>query len=220
MKKIALSLAALAVSTAFISTSASAVEGLSANAAVSSNYLWRGITQTQDSAAVSGGIDYSHKSGAYAGTWASNVDFGGGSSGSETDFYFGYAGEAEGMTYDVGYIYYGYSGTVFAAGDSDFSEIYLNIGIDAFSFGINVLADTEWSGTDFGDDIYYTADYAVEVEGLEIGLHAGIYDQDAAADTVYDIGASVSKSGFTYALSKREDDSAIVSVSYAMDFDL
>ena len=47
-----------------------------ANVAASSNYFWRGITQTQDGAAVSGGIDYSNDSGFYAGTWVSNVDFG------------------------------------------------------------------------------------------------------------------------------------------------
>ena len=50
---------------------------LSANIGVASNYYFRGITQTDDSAAVSGGIDYAHDSGFYLGTWMSNVDFGG-----------------------------------------------------------------------------------------------------------------------------------------------
>lgn len=47
----------------------------SANIGVVSNYMWRGVTQTGDQAAVQGGIDYSHASGFYAGTWASNVDW-------------------------------------------------------------------------------------------------------------------------------------------------
>ena len=48
---------------------------ISANIGVVSNYIWRGVTQTGDQAAVQGGLDYSHESGFYAGTWASNVDF-------------------------------------------------------------------------------------------------------------------------------------------------
>ena len=48
---------------------------ISANIGAVSNYMWRGVTQTQDGAAVQGGLDFSHESGFYAGTWISNVDF-------------------------------------------------------------------------------------------------------------------------------------------------
>lgn len=48
---------------------------ISANIGAVSNYLWRGVTQTQDGAAVQGGLDLTHSSGFYIGTWASNVDF-------------------------------------------------------------------------------------------------------------------------------------------------
>ena len=47
----------------------------SANIGAVSNYIWRGVTQTGDQAAIQGGIDVSHESGFYAGTWASNVDW-------------------------------------------------------------------------------------------------------------------------------------------------
>ncbi len=47
----------------------------SANIGAVSNYMWRGVTQTQDGAAVQGGLDVSHESGFYAGTWASNIDW-------------------------------------------------------------------------------------------------------------------------------------------------
>ena len=40
----------------------------SANAAASSNYIWRGLTQTENKAAVSGGIDYASDNGFYVGT--------------------------------------------------------------------------------------------------------------------------------------------------------
>ena len=48
---------------------------ISANIGVVSNYMWRGVTQTQDGAAVQGGLDFTHESGFYMGTWASNVDW-------------------------------------------------------------------------------------------------------------------------------------------------
>jgi uncharacterized protein (TIGR02001 family) len=48
---------------------------ISANIGAVSNYMWRGVTQTQDGAAVQGGLDFKHESGFYAGTWVSNVDF-------------------------------------------------------------------------------------------------------------------------------------------------
>lgn len=48
---------------------------ISANIGVVSNYIFRGVTQTQDGAAVQGGLDFAHESGFYAGAWASNVDF-------------------------------------------------------------------------------------------------------------------------------------------------
>lgn len=48
---------------------------ISANIGALSNYIWRGVTQTQDGAAVQGGLDFTHSSGFYIGTWASNVDF-------------------------------------------------------------------------------------------------------------------------------------------------
>jgi uncharacterized protein (TIGR02001 family) len=48
---------------------------ISANIGVVSNYMWRGVTQTLDGAAVQGGLDFTHESGFYAGTWASNIDW-------------------------------------------------------------------------------------------------------------------------------------------------
>jgi hypothetical protein len=52
----------------------------SANIGAVSNYIWRGVSQTGDGAAVQGGLDVAHESGFYAGTWASNIDWDEGSS--------------------------------------------------------------------------------------------------------------------------------------------
>lgn len=54
---------------------AEAPYAISANIGAVSNYIWRGVTQTQDGAAIQGGLDLTHSSGFYIGTHASNVDF-------------------------------------------------------------------------------------------------------------------------------------------------
>ena len=49
----------------------------SANVALSTDYRFRGISQTTEDPALSGGFDYSYTPfGFYAGVWASNLDFG------------------------------------------------------------------------------------------------------------------------------------------------
>ena len=82
----------------------------SANVALSTDYMYRGGSQTNEQPAISGGFDYAHSSGVYAGLWASNVDFGD-SANIEIDFYGGIAGEiSNGIGWDVGALYYHYPG--------------------------------------------------------------------------------------------------------------
>lgn len=227
MKKTILSIALSSVlaTTAMVSTSANAaIEGLSANVGLTSNYLWRGVSQTDDAAAVSGGIDYAHDSGFYVGTWASNVDFGDDAS-YELDFYAGFGNDIgdTGFAYDVGYIYYAYpdSNEVDSDNEYDFSEVYATISYDAFSITYNTLADSDWS-SDFGDDTYVSADAEFEIsEGLTLAVHAGNYDYDAGGD-YSDYSVSLSKDGFTFAFSDtdKDNDDVVATISYAIDIDL
>ena len=89
---------------------------LSYNVGVVSDYRFRGIAQTNFKPALQGGIDFVHKSGFYAGTFASNVnwvkDFNGASKGSlEVDLYGGYKGSiTPDVGFDVGAITYQYPG--------------------------------------------------------------------------------------------------------------
>ena len=50
--------------------------GFNWNAAVTSEYMFRGITQTDDHPALQLGAGYNWSNGVYIGTWGSNVDFG------------------------------------------------------------------------------------------------------------------------------------------------
>ncbi len=70
---------------------------VSASAAISNMYLWRGIDLGDGSAAVSGDLKASYE-GAYAGIWGSSGDSG---LGQEIDFYAGYGFEVAGFTIDA-----------------------------------------------------------------------------------------------------------------------
>ena len=195
-----------------------AVEGLSANVAVTNNYLWRGLEQTNGKSAISGGIDYASDSGCYAGTWVSNADWAPEMS-YELDFYGGFAGEINGLGYDLGLIYYAYPDS---RDDVDFSEISASLSYSVFSLSYAVLAEAE--GADFADDSYISGDVSFELAS-EIGLtlHIGTgTDEFYAGESFIDYSASLSKSGFTFGVSKTDlsDDDMRVFISYGIDIDL
>lgn len=240
IKQKTLSLAAAPLLTGALLAAGPAVAGeLSANAAVQNNYIWRGLTQTVNEAAVSGGIDYADDSGFYVGTWASNVSYAADDIFSyEHDVYVGFSGEAGEVAYDVGYLYYNYDDEA----EFDFGEIYGSISISGFTLGLNLLANTEADeapGQDFGfGEAYYVyADYGFEVkEGLEMGVHVGYHDGDfneafnGVPDSYVDYNVSLSKNGFSFMISKTDlddvgpdsldNDEIKFVVGYSMDFEL
>ena len=57
---------------------------VTANVSFASDYVWRGMTQS-DGPAIQGGFDFEAESGFYAGIWGSNVNFNDGA-GSELDY--------------------------------------------------------------------------------------------------------------------------------------
>jgi len=201
--------------------SAMAEDSFSANIAATSNYLWRGIEQSNGKAAISGGIDYTTDSGFYLGTWASNADWAEGMT-YELDFYGGFSGEINSsVSYDIGFIYYAYPDET--SGDADFSEVYSNISFGSLTLGVAVLVDGE--GGDTGDSIYASADYAFTLSNeAEVAMHLGSYSGDWLTEDAIDYGISLSKSGFTIGASKTDLDGAAgdakVYVSYTVDINL
>lgn len=204
-----------------LSFQASAVEGLSANVAMTSNYLWRGVTQNGDDAAISGGIDYAADSGLYVGTWVSNASWADGMS-YELDFYGGYGANInDSMSYDVGFIYYAYPDET--SGDADFSEVYGSFTFSNLTLGVSVLTSAE--GADAGDSIYASADYSLTLDNdAEVAFHLGSYSGDFLGEDYIDYGVSLSKNGFTLGASATNLDGADgdvkLYVAYSMDIDL
>ncbi|MCV2421082.1 TorF family putative porin [Paucibacter sp. DJ2R-2] len=91
-----------------------AASPLSFNASVTTDYRYRGISQSRVKPALQGGADYAAANGFYIGTWASTIKwikdapYNGGAS-LELDVYAGYKTEiAAGLTLDVGVLGYIY----------------------------------------------------------------------------------------------------------------
>jgi uncharacterized protein (TIGR02001 family) len=165
------------LSTALIMSSPVAAQepwSVSANIGAVSNYVWRGMTQTGDQAAIQGGLDAAHESGFYAGTWVSNIDWGSSDPNYELDLYTGFGGAInDDVSYDIGAIYYAYPD----GRDSDFAEIGASASFKWFTLG---LAYTVYGENDDGlfddGDLYYfgAADFALPYD-LGFSLRTGYY---------------------------------------------
>ncbi len=138
----------IAAAVAATLSSASAFADLTANLGVVSDYVFRGVVQT-NSAAGNGGIDWSDDSGIYAGVWATNIE-GGTASGLEIDLYVGYGGEIDDFGYSVGYTHYGYTGDF----DSSYDEV--NLGGAYGDFSVDIAIGTHEALTAGGTDDDYT----------------------------------------------------------------
>lgn len=158
--------------------------GVTANIAAVSDYFFRGINQG-NGAAVQGGVDYANDSGPYAGTWISNVDFGG-KANSEVDLYGGFTGDAGPLNYDASLLYYWYPGAGGNAqgGDLDYAEasFKLSAGIITGTVAYTVWGETHNAPFDT-KDLYYSlaADLPLS-DGFGLSLFVGRYDFDHKLD--------------------------------------
>lgn len=183
----------LASSTAMAWESANGVHSTSASVALASDYVWRGYSQTDEQMAISGSLDYGHNSGLYAGTWASNVDFGDDTS-IEVDIYAGYANEtAGGIGYDLGVLRYIYPGE-----DYSWNEVYGSLSYSFFSLGVAHSGDV-YGSSETGT--YYSAGFDYDLAaGLAFSAGLGFYDYDDDVSdddhTDYRLGLSKDIAGF------------------------
>lgn len=184
-----------------LATAAAANAEVTGTAAIVSDYDFRGITQTNEDAALQLSIDYGHDSGWYAGVWGSNVDFGSTDPSHEVDLYTGFKGSAGDFGWDAGLVYYTYPGE----SDFNFPEIY-----GKFSF--NIVSGGIYYSNDFGatdeSGIYVYADVGVPVGPVTLTAHAGYSTGDAIEvyyggdDSYqdYSVGVSYSASNLTLGL--------------------
>lgn len=120
-----LAFASAAVAAALLATAGAAqaqTPDIAWNVAVTSDYVFRGASQTDEEPALQGGVDLTFESGFYAGAWASNVDFGDDTD-AEVDLYAGFRTEAGGFAFDLGAIAYLYVNAPDLTDDYDYVEI-------------------------------------------------------------------------------------------------
>jgi uncharacterized protein (TIGR02001 family) len=151
---------------------------ISYNAAITTDYRYRGLSQTRLDPALQGGADYvNNPTGLYVGTWLSTIKWTkdlGGDGNIEWDIYAGKKGQInELLTYDVGGLYYFYPSNELNPSANTF-ELYGQLGIGPayvkYSQSTTNLfgtADSKGSGyLDIGANIDIT-------EGFILNLHAG-----------------------------------------------
>ncbi|MBV2262205.1 MAG: TorF family putative porin [Thauera sp.] len=146
MKKtiVASALLALSATSAFAQDAAPASpHSVTGNVTLASEYIYRGIGQTNREPAIQGGFDYAHSSGFYLGTWASSISWlsdgrSDVSSSVEVDIYGGFKNTFGGgdWNYDVGVLTYNYPGSYPGDGyvKPDTTELYGAIGWKWLSF--------------------------------------------------------------------------------------
>ncbi|WP_432201025.1 TorF family putative porin [Erythrobacter sp. W53] len=155
---------------------------VSANVTLASEYRFRGVDLSGGELAIQGGFDISHESGLYAGTWASNLDedtVGFGST--ELDLYAGWSGDiTEGLSVDMGLIYYLYPDAGVGAGDTDYVELYSSLGFDLGPAEATVGVAYAPSQSSLGDtdNIYVYTDLGVGIPGTPVTVtgHLGYTD--------------------------------------------
>ena len=168
---------------------------LTANIGLTSNYVFRGISQTGGKPAIQGGFDYTHASGLYLGTWGSNVSWLTGfqayTSGSmELDLYGGYRNSVGPVSYDVGAIRYMYPGSKNGGGlpGAWTSEVYGSLGWKWFTVKYSYYLSDEVFGipSDGGDYLGISGSLPVGETGFTLGASWGTFNFDNTPAADYD----------------------------------
>lgn len=184
MKKLILATAVLAA----FAVSARAEEvkpdnEVSFNAAVTSDYRYRGISQTRLKPALQGGVDYiNNPSGLYLGAWASTIKWtkdDGGSGSVELDLYGGKRGQlATYISYDVGFLSYVYANNglknVPGFANADTTEVYGQLGFGPTTLKYSHSLTNLFGYVDSQNSGYLDLSANIDAgHGCTVNLHAG-----------------------------------------------
>jgi uncharacterized protein (TIGR02001 family) len=119
------------------------------NIAGTTDYVFRGFSQTAEEPTIQGGVDIGYGI-LYAGIWASGVDFGDAlSSDIEIDYYVGIKPVWGPVTFDLGVLYYTYPGASDAGAELDYVEIKVGASgqfIPNLTTGVTVFYSPEFGG--------------------------------------------------------------------------
>lgn len=220
---LALSLSIVAMT--LTSHAQSASNAIVANVGIYSQYIFRGLTQTNGTPALQGGFDWAHSSGAYLGLWGSSITWLKENtsttttvSGSydtegtlELDVYGGYKFGAGNFTYDVGVLQYYYPGTVKGTNiKSDTQEAYFTVAWKWLSLKYSGVINSNVFGVKKASGTYYldlNANYSLGDSGVTLGAHYGMQKYAGTDDRL--TAGQTNDNTYSYSDTK-------VSVSYDM----
>lgn len=179
MRTLKLALAATAASLCFAGAANAQDDSgpsFSFNIGANTEYVFRGISQTDEDPSVFGGVDATMGIG-YAGVWVSNVDFGNGTD-AEFDLYAGIKPTAGPVTFDLGVIYYGYIDQP-SGSNEDYWEgkVAASVPAGPATLGAAVYYSPEFFGKT-GDAWYYEVNAAVTIPDTKVSLSGALGRQD------------------------------------------
>jgi uncharacterized protein (TIGR02001 family) len=150
--------------------------------AITSDYVFRGISQTRSRPAIQITVDVEHTSGLYIGVFASNANFVGTNIRQEVDFNLGYRFEVAGVKLDLGATYFGYPGYDKPAGGFEAAwwegtlrasyqaDPFKFLGSVAFSPNFNLESGQAWyaeAGFDLTLDFGFTLGFRAGYQWIE-----------------------------------------------------
>lgn len=164
------------------------------NAGVASDYVFRGISQSNRDIAFQGGVDYAFgDSGFYAGAWGSNVDFQDVLGPNiEVDLYAGYNTDiTDNVNFDVMLTRYTYHGSESGYGNIDYNELITKVALkDVGTLTVGYTNDYSNSGENV---TYVNLGHSWDL-GSEYTLNAGFGRSFADFGDYNDWNVGVSKS--------------------------
>ena len=192
MKKL---LCTVAVALAAVAAPTIVSAQVSYNVGATTDYRYRGISQTRLKPAVQGGVDYA--AGAfYVGAWASTVKWikdGGGDASYELDVYGGYKGEAAGIAYDVGVLRYLYPGSSLPV-NPDTTEVYAALTYGPATLKYSHAVTNLFGFSDSKNSGYIDLSATFDVMGFAVTPHIGRQTVKNNGDFTYtDYSVTVAK---------------------------
>jgi len=155
-----------------------------------SDYIFRGVSMSDEDPAIQGGLTWGHESGFYAGIWGSSGKFDNGNV--EFDYFVGYGTEVNGVSFDVSVIYYTYPGDGVSGNYWEFmGTVGYDLGLAAITAGVGYVPSGQ-TAFDGSDAVYLFSELEVPVPNtpLTAAFHLG-YEDFGGGDNKWDWSAGL-----------------------------
>lgn len=219
MKLILAALAVTLTAAALPAQAEDAVSPLSFNVSVTSDYRYRGISQTRLKPALQGGADYAFENGFYIGTWGSTIKWIKdepylGNANVEVDVYGGYKTEiAKGLTLDVGLLQYIYPSNKLSP-SANTLEVYGALSFGPLTAKYSRSTSNLFGAADSKGSGYLDVSASFELgEGFNLVPHIGhqtVRHNSASSYTDYSLAVTKDWAGFSFAAAYVDTDIQVI----------